>query len=132
MTAPPETCSASASPPTATSSPSGASEHDAAGATPPGAAYLFDATTGQQLLHKLVADDAEPSARFGRAVAVDGNVVVVGAPFDDGTGRRLRLRASRAGTAARKADVASDAQPGDGLGSSVGDLRHDDPRRRGG
>ncbi len=47
-----------------------------------GAAYLFDATTGQEL-HKLTALDGETDDRFGCAVAISGNRAVVGAYRDD-------------------------------------------------
>lgn len=48
--------------------------------TTPGAAYLFDATTGVQLA-KLVADDGDPGDRFGESVDIDGDRVLVGAPY---------------------------------------------------
>jgi hypothetical protein len=47
-----------------------------------GAAYLFDAATGQQLL-KLTASDAAAGDSFGRSVAISGSVAVVGASSDD-------------------------------------------------
>ncbi|UCD74593.1 MAG: FG-GAP repeat protein [Phycisphaerales bacterium] len=51
-----------------------------------GSAYVFDATTGEQL-HKLTADDAEAGDMFGNSVSVSGNTVVVSAIYDDnGTG----------------------------------------------
>jgi len=50
-----------------------------------GAAYLFDVTTGQQL-HKLMADDAAPQDWFGKAVAVAGDIALVGASADDDAG----------------------------------------------
>lgn len=43
-----------------------------------GAAYVFDLTTGQQLL-RLDPDDAIVGAHFGNAVALDGNVALIGA-----------------------------------------------------
>ena len=43
-----------------------------------GAAYVFDAVTGNQLA-KLTASDGEQSDSFGRSVAVDDNYIVVGA-----------------------------------------------------
>ena len=46
-----------------------------------GAAYVFERDeTGWHEVAKLVASDAQPYSRFGRAVAVDGNVIVVGSP----------------------------------------------------
>ncbi len=50
-----------------------------------GAAYIFDITTGQQL-HKLTSPDLDPLSVFGRAVAISGDLVVVGAPFADRVG----------------------------------------------
>jgi hypothetical protein len=43
-----------------------------------GAAYLFDVTTGQQL-HKLELPLLGPDDRFGFSVAIDGDLVIVGA-----------------------------------------------------
>ena len=43
-----------------------------------GAAYLFDITTGQQLM-KLTADDAAPGDEFGESVSLSGNIAMVGA-----------------------------------------------------
>ncbi len=50
-----------------------------------GAAYLFDAATGvqTQILH---ANDASSSDEFGWSVAIDGDVVAVGARLDDDLG----------------------------------------------
>jgi outer membrane protein assembly factor BamB len=55
---------------------------DAEGGFGSGAAYLFDAATGQQL-HKLTASDAAPSDFFGGAVAIGDGLAAVGAN-DDG------------------------------------------------
>lgn len=48
-----------------------------------GAAYLFDATTGQQM-SKLMASDADNYDQFGIGVAIDGDTAIVGAYGDDG------------------------------------------------
>jgi hypothetical protein len=48
-----------------------------------GSAYLFDVTTGQQL-RKLTASEAAAGAAFGRSVAIDGNIAIVGAPLHNG------------------------------------------------
>ncbi len=45
-----------------------------------GAAYVFDVTTGEQLL-KLHASDAAPGDLFGNSVSIDGNTILVGAQF---------------------------------------------------
>ena len=49
-----------------------------------GSAYVFD-TSGNQLV-KLLADDGAAVDLFGRAVAIDGDRIVVGAPYDDDYG----------------------------------------------
>src|SRR5688572_15122247 len=48
--------------------------------------YRWDvATNNWKFEQQLFASDPEASARFGTAVSVDGNVLVVGAPFKDTT-----------------------------------------------
>ena len=50
-----------------------------------GAAYLFErSVTGWVEVAKLVASDAAPGDAFGRSVALDGNVALIGAPSADG------------------------------------------------
>jgi outer membrane protein assembly factor BamB len=71
----------------------------------PGAAYLFDAATGQQLWKFTPNDTVETFDGFGWSVAIDGNTAIVGAPlhtrqdeffggsaylFDVATGQQLR------------------------------------------
>lgn len=58
---------------------------DAGGVSAAGAAYLFDAATGQELF-RLTASDAAEDDIFGGPVAIDGNRAIVGAPFDDDAG----------------------------------------------
>ena len=62
----------------------GAAYDDAVG-NDSGAAYIFDAITGAQLL-KLVPTDAAPDDLFGYAVAVRSGVVALGAVWDDDNG----------------------------------------------
>jgi len=50
-----------------------------------GSAYLFDATTGNQLA-KLTASDAAALDQFGISVAISGNTALVGAWQDDDAG----------------------------------------------
>ena len=50
-----------------------------------GSAYLFDASTGAQLF-KLIADDGVSNDKFGKSIAINGNIVVVGAPNNDEAG----------------------------------------------
>jgi WD40 repeat protein len=47
-----------------------------------GSAFLFDAQTGTQL-HKFIPNDGDALDEFGTSVAVDGNTVIVGAPWAD-------------------------------------------------
>ena len=44
-----------------------------------GAAYLFDVTTGNPELRKLIPSDTAASDQFGEEVAIDGNTAIVGA-----------------------------------------------------
>ncbi|MCH8046585.1 MAG: FG-GAP repeat protein [Planctomycetes bacterium] len=71
-----------------------------------GSAYLFDATSGQQLFKLTAGDDARGADFFGTSVAIDGNMAIVGAPededsvsaaylFDVTTGERLARLTSR-------------------------------------
>ncbi|MCK4872872.1 MAG: FG-GAP repeat protein [Phycisphaerales bacterium] len=50
-----------------------------------GSAYLFDATTGQQIF-KLLPSDGAAGDSFGCSVAISGTTAVVGAPNDDDNG----------------------------------------------
>jgi len=50
-----------------------------------GAVYLFDMTTGQQLT-KLQPNDIAAGDRFGSSVAIDGDLIVIGSPWDDDSG----------------------------------------------
>lgn len=60
----------------------GAPYADAGGLLNSGAVYIFDGATGQQL-QRITAPIPEESAWFGRAVAISGDLVVVGAPSAD-------------------------------------------------
>ena len=51
----------------------------------PGSAYLFDATTGDELF-KLNATDAAAGDRFGASVAISGNTSVIGSHSNDDAG----------------------------------------------
>jgi esterase/lipase superfamily enzyme len=50
-----------------------------------GSAYLFNTSTGAQLF-KLTASDGAASDQFGRAVALSGNLALIGSPYDDDKG----------------------------------------------
>jgi len=61
----------------------GAPGHSANGVASSGAVYVYDITTGQE--KKLIPDDlleAEGEG-FGTSVAISGNTIVIGVPFDD-------------------------------------------------
>jgi outer membrane protein assembly factor BamB len=55
------------------------------GSTDSGAVYVFNASTGEQLM-KLVATDGTAGDIFGRAVAISNNIAVIGAPGDTDNG----------------------------------------------
>ncbi len=59
----------------------GASDSDDAGSLS-GSAYLFDVATGTQIA-KLTASDAAAGDEFGFAVAISGELVIVGVHYDD-------------------------------------------------
>ncbi|MCH7703198.1 MAG: PKD domain-containing protein, partial [Planctomycetes bacterium] len=50
-----------------------------------GSAYLFDTTTGQQIV-KLLADDGAEDDHFGISVAISGDTAIVGTWLDDDNG----------------------------------------------
>jgi len=97
----------------------GAWQSDALGMNS-GAAYLYDAATGNELF-QLLADNGFDFDHFGTSVAIDGNIVVVGAPgvfvsvlgqgaaylFDTDTGAQLNQLS------------ADDPEVGDDFGQSV-------------
>ena len=85
-----------------------------------GAAYVFSATSGQQL-QKLVPNDGASQDWFGFAVAVSGSLAVVGSPRDDDNGSisgSAYVFDAVTGEQLHKL-TASDAGPGDGFGGSV-------------
>lgn len=60
-------------------------DDDAINGVDSGSAYVYRKTlkTGWVIEQKLTANDGAASDRFGTSVAISGNVVIVGAPFDD-------------------------------------------------
>jgi hypothetical protein len=50
-----------------------------------GSAYLFDVSTGAQIV-KLTPSDGAEGDGFGRSVAISGNLAIVGAEGDDDNG----------------------------------------------
>lgn len=91
-----------------------------------GSAYIFDTSTGAQL-QKLTAADGFDNDRFGSAVAVTGNVALVGAYLDDDLGQSsgaVYLFDTTTGTQISKL-TASDGEALDYFGRSIavaGDL----------
>ncbi|MBN2641846.1 MAG: hypothetical protein JXR78_09345 [Victivallales bacterium] len=62
----------------------GAYGNDTAGSDS-GSAYVFNVTTGSQTV-KLTASDATAGDEFGKSVAINGNIAIVGAPGKDDGG----------------------------------------------
>jgi outer membrane protein assembly factor BamB len=58
-----------------------------------GRAYVFDATNGE-LITTLTSPNPYTSGEFGRAVAIDGDLVVVGAPTEDYIGHAYVFNAT--------------------------------------
>ncbi len=96
-----------------------------------GAAYIYRRNAGgsYQFVQKIVANDRKSHDRFGHAVAIDGNVIVVGAPrqdYDD-AGANLKNKAGAAYVfeqqgntwAQTKKLVATDRRANDQFGYSV-------------
>ena len=52
-----------------------------------GSAYIFDVSTGNELM-KLTASDGAEGDQFGYWVALDGNIAIVGSKYDDHAGYR--------------------------------------------
>ena len=94
----------------------GAEAYDNAGDRS-GSAYLFDVTTGQEL-RKLTASDAAADAIFGKSVAINGNVAIVGAQRHNNTAGAAYLFEVTTGQELFKL-TASDAMPGKFFGGSV-------------
>ncbi len=86
-----------------------------------GAAYLFDAVTGQQT-QRLVARDGHIFAKFGSSVSVDGLHVVIGSEQNNAGGQfssgAVYVYEARSGSFVVKL-TASDAASNDELGGAV-------------
>lgn len=85
-----------------------------------GSAYLFDTTTGQQLV-KFSSIDGSAGDEFGISVALDGTMALVGARFDDDSGfasGSAYLFDTATGQQLVKL-VSEDGESGDQLGASV-------------
>ena len=93
-----------------------------------GAAYVFSRSVSDETWRrdaKLIASDASSNDRFGQSVAVSGNYVFVGAPYDDENGSQSRSvyvfkRDASTNTWSQTAKLtASNAAPNDQFGTSV-------------
>ena len=85
-----------------------------------GSAYVFDATTGEQLL-KLTPDDGAANDNFGSAVAIQGGQIAVSAILDDDKGESsgaVYLFDATTGDQILKL-IASDGIPDAQLGTSL-------------
>ena len=77
-------------------------------------------TLSWQEAAKLLASDGAADDAFGTSVSVDGDVCVVGAPYDDNNGSAYVLRRSSDGTWSQEARLlALDGAANDEFGSSV-------------
>jgi len=97
----------------------GSPEDDHAGFAS-GSAYLFDAETGDQLF-KLTANDAHMGQSFGTAVAIQGDLAIVGALGDNENGNQSgAVYVFNVATGAQIAKLTpSNAAPGQQFGRSV-------------
>ncbi len=96
--------------------------------TEPGAVTIFRyeaATSSWDLEHELLAADGAAGDAFGSSLALSGDVLVVGAPFDDDAGSAYVLRSDGSSWQPEAKLLASDSDFGDRFGRSVaiaGDL----------
>ncbi|MEN0110373.1 MAG: FG-GAP repeat protein, partial [Planctomycetota bacterium] len=81
-----------------------------------GAAYLFDAATGQQLA-KLLPSDGSSLDRFGLTVAIDGGLALVSAQGEDAFGSVYLFDVGAGRELAKLAP--GEVEAGEGFGSSV-------------
>jgi lysophospholipase L1-like esterase len=88
-----------------------------------GSAYVFETQADGSWLQtaKLVASDAGPSDRFGRAVAIEGNRILVGSYLDEsGTGSTYLYELDANGSWVETAKFSSDdGAPSDNFGRTV-------------
>jgi outer membrane protein assembly factor BamB len=84
-----------------------------------GAAYVFDATTGQQLRKLTAPSGGNPGDNFGSYVALSGNLALVGrsgtSSFDSGSAYLFDINTGQQ----LHEFIPSDAAPGDRIGWSV-------------
>ncbi len=97
---------------------------DGTGGPQAGSVYVFYRNETDWLEEvKLIASDAAPSAEFGFSVAVFGDVVAVGAPFDGAAGNSSGcvyvFRRNASGWVEEAKLISPDAQPFDEFGKAV-------------
>ena len=91
------------------------------GGSDSGSAYVFgsDGVGGYAQQAKLIADDAAAGDDFGNSVAVAGDTIVVGAPFDTSGSVYVFGSDGFGGYAQQAKLIADDAAAGDDFGNSV-------------
>jgi len=94
---------------------------DTVNGTNSGAAYLFNASSGLQT-GKLIPNDGAQADEFGRSIAIEGNVVAVGAAQGDGLSYNTgSLYLFDAGTMSQTDELfASDGTQGNYFGGTIG------------
>jgi hypothetical protein len=103
----------------------GAPYHDSGENADQGAAYVFTRSGASwSFQQKLTASDGAAGDDFGYAVALDGNTVLVGAPYDDSGGNEDQGAAyvftrSGASWSFQQKLTASDGEAGDIFGAAV-------------
>src|SRR5688572_4785775 len=88
------------------------------------ALFVFSMSARAQCqLQKLLASDMEQGDRFGSAVAIQGDWLIVGSPQDDDmglqSGSAYVFRRNGSGWVEHQKLTASDGQPSDSFGFSV-------------
>ena len=88
-----------------------------------GSAYVFDLSDSAQLIQvsKLYASDADSSDYFGQAIAISGDIAVIGASYAGNAGAAYVFDLSSCGTTCTETSklTASNASTYDGFGRSV-------------
>jgi len=82
-----------------------------------GSAYIFDTTSGAQLL-KLLPTDGAPNDQFGYSIAIDNSIIAIGAINANNTAGSAYLFDATTGTQLAKL-IPSDGAPDDQFGNSI-------------
>ncbi|MEA2599421.1 MAG: hypothetical protein QOF89_413 [Acidobacteriota bacterium] len=91
---------------------------DDRGFTDSGSAYVFERNGADWTSHLLLPEDPGQSQQFGTAVQIDGNRVLIGAPFDGGSAGAAYLF-ERQSNASWKPKFKIRHEPGGAFGQSV-------------